>query len=318
MYLRLTLIFVSTILINANTFSQQIEPYSVPRTEHSHPDFQGVWMLNFLTPLERPEDVQNLIITPEQARALASTSQFQLEEVTDPDDYINGAHSLGIVKGEYRSSVIVQPEDGIIPFSEAGLTLANQIGTSYQQEFDHVEQRPHAERCIGGWGSPPIRPVPFGVPYQIVQNQDHLLIYTEDATGIRIINLNGSNRPQSLRSMNGNSVAQWQDDTLSIETTHFSNDYPARDNIGRVVLIGENSRVSERFTRISETELFYQYTVEDSTFYTEPWSGEFSFQLLDGNVYEWSCHEGNYSLPGILRGGQLEAARLAEEESANT
>lgn len=274
-------------------------------------------MLNSLTPLERPDGALNLIITSEQAQELSTADQFQLEEVTDPDDYINGANSFGQVEGEYRSSVIIEPGDGKIPFSEVGLDLSNQFGTSYSQLFDHVEQRPQAERCVGGFGSPPIRPVPFGIPYQIVQNEDHVMIYPEDATGVRIINLGADNRPQAMRSLNGNSIGQWQGDTLSIQTSHFSINSPARDNIGRVVLIGENSRVIERFTRVSDSELLYQYSVEDADFYTARWSGEFSFLWLEGNAYEWSCHEGNYALPGILRGGQMEAARLAEEENGS-
>jgi hypothetical protein len=315
MDLRLALTVLIASLAAPHSYSQQLESYSVPRTEHGHPDFQGVWMLKFLTPLERPDGVQNLIITPEQARELAMGSQFQLAEVTDPDDYINGANSLGLVQGEYRSSIIVKPEDGKIPFSETGLALAEQIGTSWGQLFDHVAQRPPAERCIGGVGSAPIRPFPFGLPSQIVQNHDHVLIYTEDATGVRIINLYDSNRPQALRSITGSSIGKWQGGTLNVQTTHFSVDHPGRENVGRVVLIGNNTRVMESFTRVSESELLYQYTVEDSSFYTEPWSGEFSFLWLDASAYEWSCHEGNYSLPGILRGGQIEAARLEEEES---
>ena len=315
MYLRLTLAFLITSLTTIDTFAQQIDPYSVPRTEHDHPDFQGVWILKFLTPLERPEEAQSLVMTPEQARKLVATSQFQLPELTDPDDYINSGNNLGLVKGEYRSSVIIQPEDGKIPFSEAGLTLANQIQTSHRQLFDHVEQRPLGERCIGGAGNPPIRPQYYGLPYQIVQSRDHVMIYPEDTSGVRIIKLNESNRPEALRSINGNSIGQWEGNTLSIETSHLSNDHPGRETSGHPVLIGENSRVIEAFTRVSETELLYQYTVEDPTFYTEPWSGEFSFLWLGGNTYEYSCHEGNYALPGILRGNQMEAARLAEEKN---
>ena len=96
MDLRLALAFLIGFLTTSHSFSQQLESYSVPRTEHGHPDFQGVWMLKFLTPLERPNGAQKLIVTPEQARELATASQFQLGEVTDPDDYINGANSLGL------------------------------------------------------------------------------------------------------------------------------------------------------------------------------------------------------------------------------
>jgi hypothetical protein len=254
-------------------------------------------------------------MTLEKARDLVTASQFQLPEVNDPDNNFNRTNNLGLVQGEYRTSAIIHPEDGKIPFSEAGLTLTTQIDNSYKQLFDQIEQRPPAERCIGGAGNPPIRSFPFSVPYQIVQTQDHVMIYTEDATSARIISLNDSNHPQALRSINGNSIGQWEGNTLSIETTHFSSDHPGRENFGRLPLIGENSRVLERFTRVSNTELLYQYTVEDPTFYTEPWSGELSFLWFDGNAYEWSCHEGNYALPGILRGGQMEAARLAAEKS---
>jgi hypothetical protein len=315
MYLRIVIAFLFTFTASITAFAQQAASYSVPRTEYGHPDFQGVWMLDFLTPLERPDGVQNLILSQEQAIELASADQFQLSEVADPDDYIIGATSLGLVQGEYRSSVIVQPEDGKIPFSNAGSALEDKITSSYYYLFDHVEQRPPAERCIGGSVNPPIRPPPFVLPFQIFQTEEHVVIYTEDASGVRIINLSDTQRPQALTSTNGNSIAKWQGDTLTINTSHFSNGNPGRENAGRTVLVGENTRVMERFTRVSESELLYQYTVEDSSYYDAPWSGEFSFHSLDAVVYEWSCHEGNYALPGILRGGQLEAARLAEEEN---
>jgi hypothetical protein len=77
------------------------------------------------------------------------------------------------------------------------------------------------------------------------------------------------------------------------------------------LLLGPNSRITERLTRVSDTELFYRYTVEDANLYTQPWSGEFSLTRHDGPTYEYGCHEGNYSLPNILRGGQAEAARKA-------
>jgi hypothetical protein len=100
---RLALAFLIACLTTSHSFSQQVESCSVPRTEHGHPDFHGVWILKFLTPLERPTGVQNLIITAEQARELTTASQFQLREVTDPDEYINGANSYGLVEGEYRN-----------------------------------------------------------------------------------------------------------------------------------------------------------------------------------------------------------------------
>lgn len=288
--------------------AQESSAYVVPRTEYGHPDLQGNWLTGASTPLERPDDIHELILNQAQAQKLAAAIVALNPEVDDPDVDLVGSTELAVVKGEYRSSVIIQPANGKIPFSAAGLALSNQILTSHMHKFDHPEQRPPAERCLGGAGNPPMRLFPFAVPYQIVQNQDYLMIYPEDPSGVRIINIKNGTQPQALRSVNGFSVGNWQGDTLNIQTTHFSGIDPSRENFGRLVLIGENSRVLERITRLNATELLYQFTVEDSAYYTEPWSGEYSFTRLDGNVYEYSCHEGNYSLPGILRGGQMQSA----------
>ena len=77
-------------------------------------------------------------------------------------------------------------------------------------------------------------------------------------------------------------------------------------------MLSRRSKITERFTRISPTELFYQFTIDDDELYTQPWTGEFSMTRHDGRIYEYACHEGNYSLPNILRGGQAEAARVAQ------
>ena len=95
-----------------------------------------------------------------------------------------------------------------------------------------------------------------------------------------------------------------------VETTHFRGDIPDRATIDRPMLISADARVTERFTRVSETELFYQYTVDDPYYYTEPWRGEFSFTLEEnGHIYEYSCHEGNYSMVGALRGERVVEVR---------
>ena len=77
------------------------------------------------------------------------------------------------------------------------------------------------------------------------------------------------------------------------------------------MLLSPDSRITEWFTRVSDTELVYRYTVEDSSLYTQPWTGEFSMTRSDVKTYEYGCHEGNYSMPNMLRGGQAEAARKA-------
>lgn len=97
-----------------------------------------------------------------------------------------------------------------------------------------------------------------------------------------------------------------------MRTTHIRTDDPARTVVGRPILLGPRTTVTERFTRVSPAELFYQYTIDDDELYTRPWRGEFSMTRSDGPIYEYGCHEANYSLPNSLSAGQAEAARKAE------
>lgn len=109
-------------------------------------------------------------------------------------------------------------------------------------------------------------------------------------------------------SHEGYSTGRWEGDTLVVTTTGFRPDHAMRSGFGRHMLISPETTIEERFTRVSETELNYFFTLTDATLYSQPWSGEFSLFAHAGPIYEYACHEGNYSLPGILRGGQLQAA----------
>ena len=288
--------------------------YAVPRTAHGHPDLQGVWPTEFLTLLERPPGVNTLVASPEEARAIAATIRTQQPDVIDPDVHTFDINQLGKVKGEFRTSVIVEPEDGRMPYTQTGLDVAAWSRVRDTQMFDHAEQRPLVERCLESLGYPPIRAVPIFLPRQILQTRDHVVIVTEDAVGLRIIRLAGEPPADSVRSMEGYSIGHWEGDTLVVQTTHLRGEDPARFVIGRPLLLGRDSTVTERFTRVSETELVYRYTVEDDELYTQPWTGEFSLTRHDVPVYEYACHEGNYSMPNILIGGQAQEAGRTEAE----
>lgn len=100
-----------------------------------------------------------------------------------------------------------------------------------------------------------------------------------------------------------------------MQTTHPRGEDPAHFAVPRPLLLSRQSRITERFTRVSEAELFYQFTIDDGELYTQPWVGEFSFRWHDGLLYEFACHEGNYSLPYMLSGRQAAAARAAASKS---
>ena len=304
MYLRLIFVaLVSSTVLSASAVGQTDKPYAVPRTGDGHPDFQGVWTNQFNTLLERPPGVQNLVVDSEQARALVEKMLKLLPPLIDPDiPTWTSMSQLALVKGEYRTSMIVEPADGRLPLTHAAVDLAARIAIRNEREFDHPEQRPLLERCMRSYGPPMIVPSTFN---KIVQNRDHVVLFTEGPVGARIIHLGGQPPPDALRTVGGYSTGKWEGDTLVVQTTHLRGEDPGPQ------LLSRDSRITERFTRISETELFYQFTVNDSALYTQPWRGEYSFRWHDGPIYEFACHEGNYSLPNILSGGQAEAARRA-------
>jgi len=298
---RLALLALST-LFAASTplLAQQAAKYAAPRTESGQPDFQGVWVAAFVTTLERPAGVANLVVTPEQAKAMATAFHANAPKLTDPDVSIANLQQLARVKGEYRTSIIVEPQDGLMPFSKAGNELLGRVRARNTGAFDGPEDRPLSERCIESLGYAPMRTVPLVLPLQIVQTRDAFVIFSEGPVGLRVIHLGGQQPPDSLRTDEGYSTGRWEGDTLVVETTHLRAHDPARDTIGRPMLISARTKITERFTRASETELVYRYTVQDGELYTQPWSGEFSLTRHDGRMYEYACHEGNYSLKNGL------------------
>ena len=297
--------------------AESSEPYVVPRTADGQPDFQGVWVTEFLTMFERPAGVPGLVATPELAQGLVAGIRGGIANsgVIDPDVFLHDIGKLTKVKGEFRTSIIVDPEDGLFPYSEAGLELLAWVMKRNEEMFDTAAQRPMVERCMESFGYPPMHVIPYFSPRQIIQNRDHLVMLTEDAAGLRIIRLTGEPPPTPVRSVQGYSIGHWEGDTLVVNTTNLRDEDPSRLVIGRPPLHSRNTRFEERFTRVSETELVYRVTVEDEGIYTQPWTGEFSLDLNEGPIYEYACHEGNYSLPNSLSGGRYEDAQRAAAEN---
>lgn len=289
--------------------SSDSSSYIVPRTEHGQPDLQAVWSTVNYTMLERPPGLP-LVLPPEMAAGFAQQVYAGSPENTDPDIDSFGTPSLNVVKGEHRASVIVSPEDGRLPFNERGLAAASHHYFKGDHDFDHPEQRPGVERCIEGWGTPPIRTFMYKLHHGIVQTGDTIAIVSEDNAALRVIHMDDHERPDVHRSITGHSVGHWEGDVLVVETTHFRGDIPDRATIDRPMLISAEAVVTERFERVSDNELFYAYEVNDPYYYTEPFRGEISFNRDEVNhIYEYSCHEGNYSMVGALRGERVVEVR---------
>ena len=161
-----------------------------------------------------------------------------------------------------------------------------------------------------------MRPFIVDIPRKIVQTEDYFMLYTEDPGGSRIISLKGKTPLDRAPSFAGTSHGYWEGNTLVINSDNFRDEYPGRINFEMSVLVTEQSRVEERITRVSDERLLYQFTMTDPSLYSQPWSGEFTLQASPHQTYEYSCHEGNYSLPGILSGGRMQQDRLAAENDS--
>jgi hypothetical protein len=304
------------------------EPYSAPRTHFGHPDLQGIWTNATISTLERPDEFDALVITPEQARDHETQRQAfydaydspqktdgLLQQADDPGGYntfwMDEGTQMAVVDGQIRTSIIVHPEDGEIPYTWAGRWRMLKHLVQYAR-YDGPELRPLGERCVVGFGStggPPMLPVLYNNNYQIVQNRDHVLILVEMNHDVRTVRLDSQHPPAHVKKWLGDSIGWWEEDTLVVETTNFHPQQGARLATKHMLFATDELKVTERFTRVAADRIKYEFSMDDPNVYSETWRGELPLRKSDAPIYEYACHEGNYSLPGILAG-----ARLKEKE----
>jgi hypothetical protein len=298
--------------------------YHPPRMLDGHPSFEGNWSNATITSLQRPARYPSLVIPPgEVAAQTASHPQVvrqQTDDELDEGTPLNGSDLKGgrgynafwidpgttfaRVKGEYRTSWIVEPADGQIPYQDA-MRARIEEGRG---NFDGPEGRPLGERCVINSNSagPPMLNYLYNNNYELVQTADALVIRAEMNNYARVVRIGGQHLPPAVRPLHGDSIGRWHGDTLEVETTHF---HPL--HASGMVPLTERGKVIERFTRVSAREILYEFSVEDPASYTQPWRGEMTFNATPERVCEYACHEGNYALPGILAG-----AREQEKQQA--
>lgn len=315
--------------------------------DSARPELSGIWTNASRTGLTRPRGIEPLVVSAEQAQQMVATMSIagiSAENVAagpeiDPETgappvggqdfglrgynlfWTDPGSSLALVKGEFRTSYIVNPENGQIP------RLANpkvdlnrpQFGARYLTgvaDASGPEAIPIAERCLIGFGNtagPGMMGTLYNSSYQFVQTDDYVLINVEMVHDARIIPIfataeeaRANRRPAVLSQWLGDSVGWYEDDTLVIETTNINPLQMGQSSIA----ISQDGKITERFSRYADNEMLYQFTVDDSNLYSQPWTAELSYYPLDGRMYEYACHEGNYAMPGILAG-----ARRAEREA---
>jgi len=228
--------------------------------------------------------------------------------------WVDPGSNLALVKGEYRTSYIIDPENGQVPLLENPTTdfKRTSFGSRYVTgvgNADGPEALPLSERCIlsEGKAGPAMQSGLYNNNYQFVQTDDYVMINVEQMHDARIIptfnsaeEARANRRPAVLQQYMGDSVGWYEDGALVVETINVNPQQMQQSSTA----ITTNGKVTERFSRYSDTEIVYRFTVEDSDLYSQPWTAELSFHAIDGQLYEYACHEGNYSMPGSLAGAR--------------
>lgn len=309
----------------------------IPRLPSGRPNFEGTWTNKTITPFERPEELgEKAFFTPEEADRFV---QERLERgdrdnrTDDVNDVLNAYNEFwwdsgNAVLPNLRTSIVTDPPNGRIPpltaerkaeleaeaeaiaerCKEPGCAVTNSGDVA---PADEPQQLDLMSRCISFGTVVPMLPTAYNNNYQIVQGRDSVAIVTEMVHQARHIPTaaDAPPAPSQVRQWFGNSRGYWDGDTLVVETTNFKGELH-----GRLSAADENLRVVERFTLASPDVLVYEFTVDDPTVWTRPWSGEIPLTRSDGLLYEYACHEGNRGMENILRAARAEIREAAAEE----
>ncbi len=323
--------------------------YTPPKTTWGAPDLQGFWTNSSITNLERDAAYENLVLTPEEAARMEGNDYYNNRtredakridvdkaELLDGTDLLSGGGynafwvdpgtKVAVVKGELRSSWIVEPAHGRIPrlgrdveaeiearraaeqraaeLGGSGTAIGpggvnRQAGGGYGS-YDGPETRPIGERCLIGFGNtggPMMNNVLYNNVKQIVQAPDHVMIMAEMVNDARIIPLTKDRkRPEVIEQWLGDSIGWYEGDKLVVETRNLHPDQRG--------YISDEGYVIEKFSRWNEDQILYEFEVVDPTMYSQPWKGEMAWNRSIEPPHEYACHEGNYSFAGILAGAR--------------
>jgi len=309
------------------SFCAMSQDYTVPKLADGAPDFQGIWTNVSLTYLQRSSRYSANIVSAEEAtRIEQQTAEWQARglQPTDPNAppppkgnnvggynsfYLDQGDRLAVDDGQHRTTWLIDQEDGQLPYTKQGKEIFDEQLFAVRNDFSGPETRPMAERCLIGFGSsagPPMLNVQYNNNYQFVQTSDAIMILVEMNHDARIIRMNDKHIPKSMTRWFGDSVRHWDGNTLVVETTHFNPGESLRTWFSQSLYISPEAVVTERFTRVSDSQITYEFSVDDPKIYTEKWRAKMVFKKTDEPIYEYACHEGNYALPNILGGAREE------------
>ena len=322
--------FVSAVMLAAGPAAAQ----TMPRTPWGEPDLQGIWDFRTITPLERPEDLGDKAFLTAEEAAEAEQAEIrrnvELWEAearrTEAGGNVGAYNNFWMDRGTTpigtrRTSLIVYPPDGRFPeLSEAGAERAA-ARRAYLAEHpaDSYADRNTSDRCIVGFNAgPPITPLAYNQNMQLFQTPDHVVIYTEMVHTPRIVPLDGrAPLDPGIRLWSGDSRGRWEGNTLVVETANFNakRQWIPLTSGGSGVTSTAGMTLVERFTRVDGDTLEYTFTVRDPDTWASDWTASMPMRRTDVPLFEYACHEGNYSMEGILSGARAEERAAAAQPS---
>lgn len=343
-FLKTSLSAIAIALLTAPAFAQS----EAPRSGDGKPDLTGFWTNASLTPLTRDRTVTKLVVDEAEAQKIVENTGLAGISADDPefkatysdpnkgapekggDDFglkgydafwVAPGEKLAKVKGEYRTSNIVEPANGQLPFKDPAGQMKRQLEgfrvyMTGNAPYEGPEEPTLSERCLIGFGQtggPGMLSVLYNNNYQFVQTPDHMMILVEMAHDARIVPIfaNGdearkNHKPNAIKPWLGDTVGWWEGDTFNMETRNVN----PMQAVDQSFPLSASGVVTEKLTRVAADEIFYEFSVNDPETYTQPWRAELSFHPAK-HVLEYACHEGNHGMIGILAGAR-ELERQAE------
>ncbi|MBT3531401.1 MAG: hypothetical protein HN477_10825 [Gammaproteobacteria bacterium] len=317
---------ILSLLIANTVFSA--EEYVPPKTSFGVPDVQGVWNYKPRTGLERPDTYEGALEVDEATmleKMVSTPDYIAFLEATGaeaPGDHNVGGYNgfwitpgdaLAQMNGKYRTSLIVDPPNGKIPWKEDGPATRRSQRSDLPMGFaesDGPEGRTLSDRCLVSFSSTaPFMSSLYNNHMQIVQSPTHVVLLAEMVHNARIVRIDQDFRDLPFEQWLGDSIGYYEGDSLVVQTRNFN---PWQ--VDKEQMISENITLTERFTRVADDKIHYAFTIDDPDLYTQPWTSEMPMYTGE-DLYEYACHEGNYAMKAILAGARrLEAdARAAEQ-----
>ena len=319
---RLTSLLISFLIFGCagNSMAQ------VPLTKWGKPSLQGNWDFRTVTPFQRPaafadqefltaEEVEEFEAAVVAGREASAIVEFAGEY--DQQDLDVGYNQFYLDQGTsmtttMRTSQLIYPESGRMPaMTERGRETAQYFRVLQSRSPYGPEDRNLYDRCILGFNAgPPMRSGAYNNIMKLVQTEEHIAILVEMVNDHRVIPTGGGgdDLPEDMRLWKGDSKGYWEGDTLVVTTKNFT-------HLSRFSGTGQNMILTERFTRLDENRLEYEWTVEDLEMFEDKFTAVVEMQLTQDDVYEYACHEANYAMPLMLSGARKQESEGIEDDT---